>query len=254
MSILTDTLNLVKKESPIILGVIGAIGVAVTAVTVAKETPKAIDKWDDLHRHRNNVTKIEEAKILIPSYKKSIIFGSVTIACIAGSTILSNKQRFAITSAYMMLDQAYKQYKDKVNDIFGEGSAREVDRELTREKLEKLPKKSSDETMIIYEKHRDEFFERSLPEIQDAMYQLNRKFAKDGEVSLNDLYKLLSLDETKQGDSLGWSSYLLTEKWDGQNGLVWIDYELDLVKSDDGLECYELVLKTEPTPDYYVPF
>lgn len=250
MSIVSQTLTLIKKESPIILGVIGAVGVVLTAVSVAKAAPKAQEALDGIE----DCPTMEKVKAVAPIYAKSAAIGSATIACIVGSTILNQRQRLAITSAYVMLDQTYKQYKDKVDELFGVGSSRKVEQELTRTKLEELPKPKDDETEMFYIKYRDEFFERNMLEIQDAMYQLNRRLAKNGEVSLNDLYDYLSLERTKEGDTLGWSSYLLSENWDGQNGIVWIDYELDLIKTDDGLECYEIVLTTSPIADYYVPF
>lgn len=250
MSILSQTLTLIKKESPIILGVLGAVGVVITAVSVAKASPKAQEALDGIE----DASTMEKVKIVAPIYAKSAAIGSATIACIVGSTILNQQQRLAITSAYVMLDQTYKQYKDKVDELFGFGSARKVEQEITKTKLEELPKPKYSDTETFYIKYRDEFFERNMLEVQDAMYQLNRMLAKNGEVSLNDLYDFLNLDRTKEGDTLGWSSYLLSENWDGQNGIVWIDYELDLIKSDDGLECYELVLTTEPTADYFVPF
>ena len=252
MSILSQTVTLIKKESPMILGVLGAVGVVITAVSVAKAAPKAEKVLEECEKY--DLPTKEKVKAVVPIYAKSAAIGGATIACIVGSTILNNRQRFALTSAYVMLDQTYKQYKDKIDEMFGSGSSREVEREITKEKLKTLPTPKEDDTCIFYEKHKNEFFERNMLEIQDAMYQLNRKLAKDGEVSLNDLYDFLNLDRTKEGDTLGWSTYLLSEKWDGQNGLVWIDYELDLIKTDDGMECYELVLTTTPTADYYVPF
>ena len=252
MSILSQTVTLLKKESPIILGVLGAVGVVITAVSVAKAAPKAEKVLEECEKC--NLPAKEKVKAVVPIYAKSAAIGCATIACIVGSTILNNRQRFALTSAYVMLDQTYKQYKDKIDEMFGSGSSREVEREITKEKLKTLPTPKEDDTCIFYEKHKNEFFERNMLEIQDAMYQLNRKLAKDGEVSLNDLYDFLNLDRTKEGDTLGWSTYLLSEQWDGQNGFVWIDYELDLIKTDDGMECYELVLTTTPTADYYVPF
>lgn len=245
MSILSQTTTLLKKESPVILGILGAAGVIITAVNVAKATPKAKEALKGFE----DSPKIEQVKIVAPIYAKSAAIGAATVACIIGSTVLNKKQRLAITSAYVMLDQTYKQYKDKVDDIFGEGSSRKVERELTKEKLESLPRPKYDDTMIFYEKHRDEFFERNMQDVQEAMYQLNRKLAMDGEVSLNDLYDFLNLNHTKEGNELGWSSYLMAEK----NPKVWIDYELDLIKTDDGLECYEIVI-TDPIPDYFVPF
>lgn len=254
MSLTSNVLNAFKKESPMILGILGAAGVAVTAVSVAKATPKATAKLDELKEkaaaNTEEVKTIDKVKVLTPVYAPSIAIGAATIACIIGSTVLNNKQRIALTSAYVMLDQGYKQYKDKVDEFFGVGSAKQIDHEITKEKLEKAPEPFDGDTCIFYEKHQDKFFERSMLEVQDAMYHLNRKLAQDGEVSLNDFYDLLSLDRKEEGDVLGWSSYLLSEK----NPLTWIDYELDLVKADDGMECYEIVLVTEPTADYYVPF
>lgn len=254
MSIANQIVNVLRKESPRILGALGAIGVVVTAVSVAKATPKAMTRLELLEAkaraNTEEVKTIDKVKTLAPVYAPSIAFGTATIACIVGSSILSNKQRLALTSAYMMLDQGYKQYKDKIDDIFGVGAAKQVEHELTKEKLEKAPEPFDGDTCIFYEKHQDKFFERSMLEVQDAMYQLNRKLAQDGEVSLNDFFDLLNLDRKEEGDVLGWSSYLLSEK----NPLTWIDYELDLVKADDGMECYEIVFLTEPSADYYVPF
>lgn len=248
------TLNLLKKESPVILGILGAVGVVLTSVMVAKDTKKAecivIDKENELCR---DLTKKELIKTYIPAYVPSIAIGSATVACIIASTALNQKQKMALSSAYILLDQSYKKYKDKVVELFGEGSDREVEREVTKDRIEELGKVDSvngNETLIFYEKHYNQLFERSMLEVKDAEYLLNKKFALNGEVSLNDFYELLGLEKTKEGEILGWSSSALSEF----TPYVWIDFEHDLVETQDGMKAYEIVFPISPVPDYDVPF
>ncbi len=250
----SGTLRLIKKESPVILGVLGAVGVVLTAVTVSKDTLKAEIKLDDKEEevHRE-LTKTEWVQTVLPAYIPSIAVGSATVACIIASTVLNQRQKMALSSAYILLDQSYKQYKDKVVELFGEGADREVEREVTKDRIQELKKKDDirgDETLIFYEKHYNQLFERSMLEVKDAEYLLNKKFALNGEVSLNDFYELLGLEKTKDGEILGWSMAALSEF----TPYVWIDFEHDLVETQDGMKAYEIVFPTSPVPDYDIPF
>lgn len=248
------TINLLKKESPVILGILGAVGVVLTSVMVAKDTQKAecmvIDKENELCR---DLTKKEIVETYIPAYIPSIAIGSATVACIVASTVLNQKQKIALSSAYILLDQSYKKYKDKVVELFGEGTDRDVEREVTKDRIEDLKKPDSvdgNETLIFYEKHYNKLFERSMLEVKDAEYLLNKKFALNGEVSLNDFYEFLGLEKTKEGEILGWSASALSDI----SPFNWIDFEHDLVKTQDGMEAYEIVFSTSPVPEYDIPF
>ena len=251
--IATGALSIIKRESPVILGAIGAVGVVLTAVMVAKETPKAeiaiLDKEDEKSAP---LTKIETVVAVAPVYAPAIAIGGATIACIVASTILNNRQKMALSSAYILLDQSYKKYKDKVVTLFGEEASRDVEREVTKDNVEKLHKTeapSSDEILIFYEKHRNELFERTLVEVKDAEYQLNKKFVTTGRASLNDFYEFLGLDKTEEGEVLGWDVGLVDSPED-----CWVDFEHDLIKTNDGMECYEILTVNEPTMDYDLPF
>lgn len=251
--LVSGTVHLIKKESPMILGVLGAVGVVLTAVTVSRDTLKAEirleGKEDEIHRE---LTKAEWVQTVLPAYIPSIAVGSATVACIIASTVLNQKQKVALSSAYILLDQSYKKYKDKVVEMFGEGADREVEREVTKDRIQELKKKDeirSDETLIFYEKHYNQLFERSMLEVKDAEYLLNKKFAATGQATLNDFYLLLGLEETKEGAELGWDVINASSPEE-----CWIDFEHDLVKTQDGMQVYEILFENEPTLDYDVPF
>lgn len=251
--IISQTFKTIKRESPMILGAIGAAGVVLTSVMVAKETLKVevrlLDKEDE---KGEPLTTTEKVVAALPVYAPAIAIGAGTITCIVASTILNNRQKMAISSAYILLDQSYKNYKDKVIQMFGEEADRDVEREVSKsqiDKLEKNEKPSSDEVLIFYEKHRNELFERTMLEVKDAEYQLNKKFVTTGQVSLNDLYELLGLDRTEEGDILGWNVGLAESPEE-----CWIDFEHDFIKTNDGMECYEILAVNEPSMDYDLPF
>lgn len=255
---LNNVIKFVKHESPVVLGILGAAGVIATFVSVAKASPKAEQKVFEVQdRTDHELTNIEKVKVVAPIYAPSLAIAGVTVACIVSSTVLSNKQRVGLTGAYIALDQTYKRYKDKIVELVGLDTSKKAEEEVSKDRIEEIKKEASrnevkyeSETATFYESHYDQLFERSIDEIRDAMYYLNRKLATDGEASLNDLYDMLGLEHTAQGDVLGWSAGQMATS----NVDVWIDYTIAPFTTQDGMEVTELKLETEPFVDYDVPF
>lgn len=253
---INNVIKMVKHESPVILGVLGAVGVAATFISVAKAAPKAEMKVYQVQRDSDHaLTTVEKAKIMAPIYAPSIAIAGVTVACIVSSTVLSNQQKIGLTGAYIALDRAYKKYKDKIIELVGVDTSKKAETEVTKDRVEEIKKDSpapvqKEETKIFYEMHYDQLFERSIDEIRDAMYYLNRKLATEGEVNLNDLYDLLALNRTEEGAVLGWSAGQLAQS----NTDVWIDYSLVPMTTQDGMDVTELKIETEPFVDYNLPF
>lgn len=102
----------------------------------------------------------------------------------------------------------------------------------------------TDEGCLFYELNYGEFFERTKGEVLSAEYRFNLKFMHKGYANLNDLYELLYLPKTEQGEVLGWAA------GEGMYGCPWIDFKHELIKLDDGMECYIITMPFEPTEDY----
>lgn len=252
-----------KHYSPTILTCIGAVGVVATAVTAVRATPKALqlieqagyekgsDKNPIMDMEFTELTPIEMIKVSWKPYIPSIMIGSATIACIFGANVMNRRQQAALTSAYIFLNQTYKEYKDKIEDLYGKDANRKVQREIAKGKCEKLDhSKPEGDTVLFYESHYGNIFERTMSEVQDAEYRLNRKFALEGEASLNDFFEFLGLPENEIGDALGWSQEIICDFYKAP----WIDFEHDLIEMDDGLECYIINMDCPPTSGYSIPF
>lgn len=241
-----------KKNVSTILTCIGAAGVITTAVLAVKETPKAMQIIKDLESYdpetfeKVKPSKIECVKATWPCYIPAIMSGVATIACIFGANVLNHRQQAALTSAYIFLENSYKEYQNKVKELFGEDADRQIHSAIVHDKYLETDITPSGENVLFYEDHYGDFFECSMMEVKDAEYRLNRKFAITGEATMNDFFDFLGIPENEVGDSFGWSVEYMMDFY----GSCWIDFEHELVKMDDGLECYIINVSAGPIGDY----
>lgn len=246
-----------NRASPTILTCIGAIGVVATAVTAVRATPKAIalieqagyEKGSEenpiLDMEYTPLTILEMTKVAWRVYIPSMIIGASTILCIFGANGLNKRQQVAITSAYALLDQTYKRYRDTVRELYGDDADTRVRKELAKSDLNDAHK-PEDGKLLFYDEASSRYFERSMVEVLDAEYHLNREFITEGRVCLNDFYDLLGLPKTRLGATVGWSIDSAVAFF----GYQWIDFEHELVEMEDGLECYILHMEFAPSPDF----
>ena len=227
--------HFIKRFSPTILTILGAVGVVATSVLTVKATPEAEMRINERLSEEPDLfptlTPLEKVKTVWPCYVPAAITGLGSIICIFGANGLSKKSQASIASAYMLLEQASKEYQKKTKELCGVEMHRKIKRAIVSEKP--CPYQPSAETLIFYEENYGEFFERTYDEVRDAEYQLNRLFALNGEATLNDFYDLLSLKRIPSGDSVGWSQ---------DSGFIfydhpWIEFEHEVITMDDGMEC-----------------
>lgn len=240
-----------RKSSPTLLSCLGAVGVVATTVLAVKATPKAHRKLllkglevnEDVAHPENyrELTTKEAIQTVWKDYIPAAAVGIGTMICIFGANGLNRRQQAAITGAYVLLDQAYREYQKKAKELYGEEGDEKIREEIIKEKEIDF-KPSGGETLVFYEDTYGKFFERTMAEVIDAEYQLNRIFALEGEASLNKFYELLGLEPMKYGDLLGWNQ----ETNDEFYNYPWIEFEHKLITLDDGLECYYINMTYPP--------
>lgn len=228
-----------KRGSPMILTILGAVGVIATTIAAVKATPKALEKIkaDSQKKHEgdlNGYTKAEAVKSSWRFYIPTAIFGISTLVCIFGANALNKKQQAALTSAYMLLNNTYKEFAK--NDEDGD-----VRKDVVKNKAESIDISPNKDYYLFYEFNYGEFFERSLEDVLSAEYLFNQKFISTGYANLNDFYEFIGLPKSKIGETLGWRN---------DDGYPWIDFEHELVELEDGMECYAIYLPDEPIPNY----
>lgn len=242
-----------KIVSAILTGV-SIAGVAVTSILASKATVKAVSEirlTRDFYNENDPISK-EEALSVWKHYIPTAISGVVTVGCIIASNRITAQQIAAVTGAATLLNGVYKKNKDKLKEIIGDDAFDKLKTGVKKAIVEDEAKKNdvaeprSDETLLFYEEHFGQFFEKTMLEVQDAEYQLNRKLAIDGEATLNDFFEFLGLDRFKAADALGWS----VESICTSNHPAWIDFEHELIETDDGLECRVITIVDQPSVNY----
>ena len=215
-----------------------------TSIMAVKATPKALKLLEDAKREKGEeLSKIEVVKTAGPAYIPAIVTGAATLACIFSAQILNKRQQAAITSAYALLDNSFREYKKKISELYGEEANQQVREEIARDNYEEADISVEDDKQLFYDDLSGRYFESTVQAVQEAEYHLNRKLSTTDYATLNDFYDLLKIPHIDSGDTLGWSSGKNFEYyWQS-----WIDFTHEKVVMDDGLECYILYIQSPPS-------
>lgn len=246
-AILERSKQFLRRNGSTILTCVGAAGVVTTAVMAAKATPKAISLLEKAKEEKGeDLTKLEKVKVAGPAYIPTVVVGAATIACVFGSNVLNKKQQAGLASAYALLDSSYKEYKKKVEELYGEEANQKVTEEIAKDKYEESDIEHEDGKWLFYDDFSGRYFNAKPEVVQAAEYQLNRDLFMRGWVTLNEYYEYLNIEPIDGGDVLGWSIDSNLEMYWQE----WIDFGHHKTTMDDGLECTIIYFFLEPVPNY----
>lgn len=235
-----------KRNSSIVLTCIGAVGVVGTSVMAVKATPKAMVLLKEAKEEKGEqLSKLEVVRIAGPVYIPSIIMGASTIACILGANALSKRNQAALISAYALLDNSYKEYKDKVAELYGEDANSKVREGIAKDKYDEHTVKDSDKE-LFYDYYSNRYFESTVEDVQRAEYRINRNLVMRDYSYLNEFYEELGLKPIESGWDLGWTPAMNLDCY----RQPWIDFTHEKVTMDDGLECHVIIFQQEPMPNF----
>ena len=244
------------RNTSTILTSLGGVGVVATAVLAVKATPKAMRLIDKAEEEKGDeLTQIETVKATWKPYIPAVVTGVATIACIFGANTLNKRQQAAMVSAYALLDSSYKEYTQKVKDLYGEETHQKIINAIAAEKAENIgvnaPGFVSDnhlytdekcgEERLFYDEYGKRFFQATLEQVISAEYHLNRNYVLRGYTVLNELYDFLGLEPTKYGSELGWAI--------DDDGSFWIDFnhrEMEI----EGINCIIIEMPFGPSLEW----
>lgn len=245
--LLQHSRKFLNKNASTILTCIGGAGVVVTAVMAVKATPKATRLLEAAKEKKGeDLTVLETIEIAGMTYAPTVVTGMATIACIFGANVLNKRQQAALTSAYALLNSSYRDYKKKVEELYGEAADIRVREELAKDKYEEEHFEVEDGKQLFYDDYSGRYFESTMETVLRAEYKINKKISMWGGADLNEFYEHLDVPKVDYGNYIGWSSGSLMEtKW-----TQWLDFQHEKVVMDDGLECCIITISDEPMFDY----
>lgn len=253
-----------NSRSSLILAIAAVGGVIATAVSAAVVTPKAVKliEEDSKEKHDGDAhasTKKEAFLVAWKCYIPTAVIGLSTIGCILGANWLSAKQQAALTSAYALVKNSYKQYQSKVKELYGEETHNKIIDSMMVEKPKDIPITTHDfwgcswsldfgdyatpeVKRTFYDACSERYFESTIERVIQAEYHLNHEFMIAGAVPLNLYFEFLGLDKTDYGDVVGWSS---------MNGdIYWVEFSHGLMTLDDGMEICVINMVYYPEADW----
>ena len=131
----------------------------------------------------------------------------------------------AISAAYMTVDKSFKEYRKRVVDRFGEEVEKEIRYGIKAQQIEEtVVDENGNETTVVSEVKAVDpnlysdyarFFDESCaawqndPEYNLMFLKAQQQYANDllkarGRLFLNEVYRMLGIDETKAGQVVGW--------------------------------------------------
>lgn len=238
-----------KRNSATILTVMGGAGVIATAIMAAKATPKALTMVEKVKEEKNGeVTVFETIRVTAPVYIPTVVTGVATVACIFGANVLNKRKQASLVSAYALLDNAFKEYKKKVDELYGEGANYRINEEMAKDKYEEM--KIEVEKELFYDSFSGQYFESTSDAILNAAYKANKQLAVESYLCLNELYDMMGVPEVEGGDEIGWSIFAMVETtW-----YSWLDFHIEKTVMDDGLECGVLYLGIDPCAEFLTDY
>lgn len=244
-----------RNGSTILTGMAG-VGLVATAVLTAKATPKAMTRVENAREEKGEeLTKVETVIAAAPAYIPPILTGVATLTCMFGANVLNKRQQASLMSAYALLDNSYKEYKKKVDEVYGEGANVDVKAEIAKDKYNESELKPADGMRLFWDDFSGRIFESTIEKVQEAEYNINRDLSMNGYATLNQFYDYLGLVPIDGGDELGWSSgmnfdYYWQEWIDFGHHTTTvgkIDFSHKKTTMGDDLECIMIVMFNEPT-------
>lgn len=244
---LKKTQLFVGRNASTILSCIGGVGVITTSIMAAKATPKAMQLLEKAKEEKGeDLTKLEKFKVAAPSYIPAMLVGTSTIACIFGANVLNKRSQAGLMSAYALLDRSYKDYKNKVKELYGEEVDKHVVKEIVKDTYVEGEVSTEENKQLFYDYYSKRYFESTTEKVQQAEYAFNRLLNIRDYASLNEFYELLGLEKIDDGDWLGWSTGMNMEYY----WQHWVDFEHEKVVMEDGLECIIISMWMEPTTEW----
>lgn len=218
-----------RKAGSIVLGLFSAAGTVITAILVAKETPKAIEKIKELKEKNTKVKVLDYVKALTPIYWPAGLMCLGTIASTTVSQVISRKTEASLIATSTVLNQGWNRYKGKVKDILGITNERKITNEIAKEDYSNnLPSKieNVDGKVLYWEEHLG-FFSCKPEDLMAAICDLNQRLHTpdpdpEGTFYWSSLYFLMEdskakvYDKTKlkASEEIGWTLDYLCEVYE----------------------------------------
>ena len=246
-----------KRNGNTLLSILASGGVIATGIFCTLAGKKAAEESKELDDY-NQLTTQKERMLWLKHLALPTTIGIGTIACIIGSNVLNRHQQATMASAYALMSETFRKYKNEVKERYGEEVHHDSMRSIRLSPVNKdnyitnpggwynstLDFGDDGETKLFFDVFSGRYFESTIEKVLQAEYAFNRNFILRGDATLAEFYEFLGLEPTPESKILGWMVF---------DDFYWIDfnnYKVKLEESENGLECNFIEFMFDPVADY----
>lgn len=244
-------MSFIKRNSATILTICSSIGVVTTTLLAMKATKVTREK---VEKEKRDLTRAEIVRMAIPSYVLVMVSATATIISIFSIAILSKHKQESLMSAYALINTSYKDYQNKVKELYGEKAHDTIIESIAIDKANEthisggyfgnncdlsLADKSK-RKHLFYEAYSNRFFDSTIEQVMSAEYHLNRNYILKGYNALNEFYDFLGLEPLEELAEVGWEPL--------DEDMFWIEFNHKKSQLDDGRVFYIIEMPFAPFP------
>lgn len=243
----------IAKHSPELLAGAG-IGCWIAAtISAVKATPKALEAIEEekYKEAKEELTPVETVKVAGKLYLLPAVCAVAGTTCIVLSVTESNRRYIALSTAYQVLDETSKLYREKVKETISEKKEQEIQGKVAQEKLDKNPMNatnvfvSGNSKSLCFDTWSGRYFDCDVWDLKRIENEMNFTLRNHNYFSLNEYYTKLNgcgakLELLNNGYDFG---------WDIDNGQIELQLSSKLTDKDE--PCLVIDYWPEPRPNCY---
>jgi hypothetical protein len=207
-------------NAPTVLTAFGVTGTLATAYLTGKATFKAAEIIQEERVTRDlqeiapseEISKSDKAKLVWKCYIPPAISVVTTVGCVVAANTISMSRAAALAAGMAVLERNLGEYKDKVQEVFGEKKANEVRASIAEDAVNKTPvtnvERGHGGDTLCLDKWTGRYFTSDMQTIRATENDLNKGLfhGKDVVVTLGDFYQALGLSVPKCAEEVGWNA------------------------------------------------
>lgn len=199
---------------------------SIDKIKEVEQDPKYEDRYDAEDAKKDlSIVYVQSGVKIVKLYLPALAIGTASLGCLLASNNILRKRNAALSAAYMTVDKSFKEYRKRVAERFGDQIEKEIRYNIKAQQIEEtVVDENGNETTVVTEvKAADpnsysdyaRFFDESCaawkndPEYNLMFLKAQQQYANDllksrGRLFLNEVYRMLGIDETKAGQVVGW--------------------------------------------------
>lgn len=211
--------SVITANSPVLLLGTTIAGVVTTGVLAAKAGYSArgiIDEAESRYKDEHDeefaiLSTQDKIQFTWQCFTLPLISGAGTIAAAVGTHTIHTKRANAMAAIYAVTSNKLDDMGDRAQELLGPKKAQQLRDEVAQRQIDRDPVEDkeiymlTDGSELCYDEWTGRYFMSSIPQIENAVNEINRLLLSDDDVSLNEFYDRVGLPNIQMANSFGWS-------------------------------------------------